>query len=94
MLLCNVLCTNDYVQARGSRCEHNGHLHRSHGAQLHGRPPQQQAEVGAGVGWVVCLRGRTISNPCSVQGRSIIIPCRFQPISYFSIVILHSLGIG
>ena len=45
--------------AGGARGQLHGHLHRSHGALLHGGPPQQQAETGAGVGGTVCLRGRT-----------------------------------
>ena len=55
-------------QARRSRRDHYGHLHRSHGAQLHGGPSQQQAEVGAGVGGSVRIRGRTIRHNRGVQG--------------------------
>jgi hypothetical protein len=57
------------VQARGARRFHHGHLDWSHGAELHGGPPEQQAAPGAGVGRPLRIRGRAGLHISSIQGQ-------------------------
>merc|ERR1712015_301844 len=38
------------VLARRTICHYHGHLHWTHGALLHGGPPEEQAAAGAGMG--------------------------------------------
>ena len=59
--------------ARGARDKLYGHIYRSHGSVLHGRPSQEQAKVGARVGWSLCLRGRTQLYQHLLQGRQSIL---------------------
>jgi hypothetical protein len=57
------------VQARRARGFHHGHLDWSHGAELHGGPPEQQAAPGAGVGRSLRIRGRASLHISSIQGQ-------------------------